>query len=202
MTSPAITDSWPPPSPAHRPARECANGGAGRRERLHAPGDQGGDHAGEDVAGAGGGERRARARSDGHRRRRLTIVSSPFRRTIPPLRSAASRALAARCAVDLLRVALEQAAELPGVRGQDGRRPALGQPLEPAGVRVEPVGVDDQRRLDPLREPPGEPRESSLAAQPGAENDAGGALGRRRGSLQSAAASLPRARETPATSPR
>ena len=46
-------------------------------------------------------------------------------------------------------LALEQAAELAGVRGEDGRGRSRGEPAEIAGEGVEAVGVDHQRRLDP-----------------------------------------------------
>ena len=66
------------------------------------------------------------------RRARATSVSSPFSTTIAPLRSAASRACASRCAATSLGVDVQQAAELALVRGQHGRRVALAQRLERA----------------------------------------------------------------------
>ena len=47
--------------------------------------------------------------------------------------------------LDLVRLDLEQAAELALVRGQHGRRRPLAERLQPAGVRVQAVGVDQHR---------------------------------------------------------
>ena len=68
------------------PARAQVRVDAGARGvlGLGAAGEQRGDDAGEDVAGAGRGERRARrrGRSRRGRRARRTSVSSPLRTTI------------------------------------------------------------------------------------------------------------------------
>src|SRR4029077_9043760 len=49
---------------------------------------------------------------------------------------------------DLLRGAIEKAAELPRVRGEDGRGTALAEQGNLAGEIVEAVGIDHKWRFD------------------------------------------------------
>ncbi len=107
----------------------------------------------------------------------VTIVSSPFSTTMPPLRFAASRACSEPPRLDRVRLLVEQPPELPLVRGQHDRPVALGQQSELAGVGVQPVGVEHERRLDPLRELAREVLRPVLAPHARAENDGSGRLG-------------------------
>ena len=86
----------------------------------------------------------------------VTIVSSPLRTTTAPLQAAGLLGGGEAAGGDLVRVALEQPAELARVRGEDGRRRAGGEAIELAGEGVQTVGVDHQRRRDPRRDGAGE----------------------------------------------
>jgi hypothetical protein len=124
------------------------------RKRLRSAGQEGGDHARQDVARAGRGE--AGAAEPVHGQALLLVV--PAR----PLdddrvvalqdddRPAALRGLARASQPrrgHVRRLALQKPAELSGVRRDDSRGAALGEQLELPGERVQPVGVDEQRAL-------------------------------------------------------
>ena len=64
-------------------------------------------------------------------------------------------------------VDLEQAGELAGVWGQHGRRLARGEVLEPPRMRVEAVGVEQQRQLDLRGHGAGEGEGPVGSARPG-----------------------------------
>ena len=163
ITSVAITDSAAP----IRRGRVAAGAGVG--EDRGAGGGEGLEAAGEQRRGdARRGRRRCR-RSPGPgaesaltatRSPSVTIVSSPLSTTTAPAARGGLAGGGEPVGGDLLRVAPEQAAELAGVRGEDRRRLAGGDPAELAGEGVEAVGVDHQRRLDRGRRPRGPARPS------------------------------------------
>jgi hypothetical protein len=97
--------------------------------------------------------------------------------TTAPLRSAASRARERRWAPHIVGFELEQAGELPFVRGEHGGRAPLAEELEPSRVGVQAVGVYQQRRLDGACDRPCELGRAVAATEPRPEHDRPCSLG-------------------------
>ena len=188
ITSVAITDSAAPIRPAaSRPARAWARtAGAGRGEGLEAAGQQRRDDPGEHVAGAGGRQAGAERTLTASRSPSVTIVSSPLRTTTAPAARAASRAQATRWASISLGLALEQAAELAGMRGETVGAGRGAIHSSRAGEGVEAVGVEDERRLDLGDDLARQLDRAGVAAEAGAEDAGGGALERPQDRLRGA----------------
>src|SRR5919198_5660128 len=69
------------------------------------------------------------------------------------------------------RIELEQAPELAFVRREDRRRAARGEGVEAPGVRVEAVGVQDDRDVGARHELAGESERAVAAADAGADDE-------------------------------
>ena len=148
MTSLAITDSAAPTrSAACSPRiRVRPNAGAGRLERIEAAGEERADRAGEDVAGAGGRQRRRRDHADRDGSPgAATIVSSPFRTTTHRPPSAASRAEARRCAPISSESLSSRRPSSPACGVITVGLANARRGVEGARVGVQPVGVDHER---------------------------------------------------------
>ena len=140
MRSPATRPSWP--ATIRRPAVEP--GAGGRRPKAGTPlGDQGADHAGEDVARPGGGQPRPAGGVDGgaaggighHRPAPLEQHDGP---------GPVGQAAGGGDAVVTHRLA-GQAGVLPGVGGEDGGGAVrAASEIEVAAEGVEAVGVEHQ----------------------------------------------------------
>ena len=125
-----------------------------RGSRLHALGEEGGDDAGEHVAGAGRRQPRAPEVDDDGRPRpgAATSVSAPLRSTTAPVSSAPAWTASSRLALTQAEGRPSSRAELARVRRQHRRRVAREDPVEVAGQRPEPVGVEDDRHVEPVEQ--------------------------------------------------
>ncbi len=148
-----------------REAIPCGNrAGAGGEPRLHPFREEGPDHAGEDVAGAGGRERRRPVGGDEHAlaRRGDERVGAfeehrgPEARSGPPYRLEAMR-------VDLLGLGSEKACELARVRRHHRRAPPARTARAPTARRrrgrpapgAPRAGARTRSRVPSLRPRPG-----------------------------------------------
>ena len=150
ITSLAITDSAAPTrSAAATPGvRVRPDARARGLERIEALREERADRAREDVAGAGGRERRRRDHADGDRpagRGDDRVVALEDDDAVAALGRLARGREAVRA--DLVRVLLEKAPQLAGVRRDHGRLGARGEALERARVGVQAVGVEDERQV-------------------------------------------------------
>ncbi len=108
-----------------------------------------------------------------------TSVSSPFSTTTAPERCGRLAGRGQAVGLHVRRGPPEQAAELTRVRREDRRGIATGQYLETGlGQRVQAVGIDQQRLLDPLGEPLRKREAVRLPPQAGSQHDRIGPLGR------------------------
>ncbi len=126
-------------------------------ERIEPGGEQRGDHPSQHITCSGGCQRGSSARVDGHPTGGLGDQRVIALQHDDRLRLLGRRAYVAQTlAFDLLAAHLQQPAQLARMRGQHGWRGSRCQLAQASRVRVQPVGVEHQRDLRPVRELAGE----------------------------------------------